>query len=42
MTPTKGTIECSRCSERIPVTAYPMIAVETPRGIIAAVKEEKR
>ena len=33
MTLIKGTIECSRCGERIPVTAYPMIAVETPQGI---------
>ncbi len=35
MTPIKGTIECSRCSERIPVTAYPKIAVETPQGVRA-------
>lgn len=40
MTPIKGTIECSRCGERIPVTAYPMIAVETPVGkLIPALQE---
>lgn len=29
----KGSVECIGCGEKIPVTAYPMIAVETPHGI---------
>ena len=33
MMPIKGTVECIGCGEKIPVTAYPMVAVETPQGI---------
>lgn len=33
MMPIKGSVKCIGCGEKIPVKAYPMIAVETPQGI---------